>query len=155
MLNTSLAPVGGVDSAISRRLESWKEIASYLDRSRRTVRRWEDDEGLPIHRHRHAKGSTVFAYADELDRWLMSRVSRHEGVVRLEDIELPDKSRSMEEAMSGQPVAARGQSVSSTGSQWVAGSSFLALLMAAFALVFSLSTWIARRPSLSSADRSE
>ena len=28
-------------------LESWKQIAAYLDRSERTVRRWEASEGLP------------------------------------------------------------------------------------------------------------
>ena len=27
-------------------LESWKQIAGYLDRSERTVRRWEASEGL-------------------------------------------------------------------------------------------------------------
>jgi hypothetical protein len=31
-------------------LESWKQIAAYLDRSERTVRRWEASEGLPVHR---------------------------------------------------------------------------------------------------------
>ncbi len=53
----------------SDRLESWKAIASYLNRSVRTVRRWEEREDLPVHRHRHAKGSSVFAYRSELDAW--------------------------------------------------------------------------------------
>ena len=34
-------------------LESWKEIAAYLNRDERTARRWEKEEGLPIHRHHH------------------------------------------------------------------------------------------------------
>jgi len=37
------------------RLDSWKEIAAYLDRSERTVRRWESSEGLPVHRREHEK----------------------------------------------------------------------------------------------------
>jgi tetratricopeptide (TPR) repeat protein len=55
------------------RLESWKEIASYLNRSERTVRRWEDKEGLPIHRLQHDKRGSVYAFASELDAWRQSR----------------------------------------------------------------------------------
>lgn len=40
----------GVDP-VSDRLDSWKEIAVYLDRALRTVQRWEKDHGLPVHRH--------------------------------------------------------------------------------------------------------
>jgi hypothetical protein len=52
-----------------QRLESWKAIANYLQRSVRTVRRWESGEGLPVHRHKHSKGSSVYAYRAELDTW--------------------------------------------------------------------------------------
>ena len=55
------------------RLESWKEIAVYLDRDTSTVRRWEKSEGLPVHRHVHEKQATVYAYHSELDAWLESR----------------------------------------------------------------------------------
>src|SRR5262245_55487356 len=50
-------------------LESWKQIAAYLDRSERTVRRWEATEGLPVHRREHEKQDTVFAYKHELEAW--------------------------------------------------------------------------------------
>jgi tetratricopeptide (TPR) repeat protein len=60
-------------SAANVRLESWKEIASYLNRSERTVRRWEDNEGLPVHRLHHDKRGSVYAYAAELDAWRISR----------------------------------------------------------------------------------
>ena len=33
-----------------KRLESWKEIEAYLKRDFRTLRRWEREEELPIHR---------------------------------------------------------------------------------------------------------
>ena len=52
------------------RLESWKEIAAYLDRDVRTVRRWEKDEGLPIHRHVHGQRATIYAFPSEIDTWL-------------------------------------------------------------------------------------
>lgn len=51
------------------RLDSWKEIAAYLKRSVRTVRRWEHGEGLPVHRHVHHAQGTVFAHKSELDAW--------------------------------------------------------------------------------------
>ena len=55
------------------RLESWKEIAGYLSRDARTVRRWEQAEGLPVHRHRHLARSSVYAYRSELDAWRANR----------------------------------------------------------------------------------
>ena len=58
---------------IERRLDSWKEIASYLDRGVRTVQRWERTEGLPVRRHQHDKRGTVFALASEIDRWQRER----------------------------------------------------------------------------------
>lgn len=54
-----------------QRLESWKAIANYLNRSVRTVRRWESKEQLPVYRHKHSKGATVYAYGAELDSWLL------------------------------------------------------------------------------------
>ena len=61
---------------MSQRLNSWKEIAAYLDVSVRTVQRWESSEGLPVRRHRHAKLSSAYAYANELDTWWDSRPGR-------------------------------------------------------------------------------
>ena len=55
------------------RLDSWKEIAAYLDRDVTTVQRWEKREGMPVHRHVHDKRGSVYALASELDAWLQSR----------------------------------------------------------------------------------
>jgi Tol biopolymer transport system component len=55
------------------RLESWKEIAGYLGKGVRTVVRWEKSESLPVHRHRHERRPSVFAYRSELDAWWQSR----------------------------------------------------------------------------------
>ncbi len=54
-------------------LESWKEIAAYLQRNEVTARRWEKGEGLPIHRHTHQRGSSVYAFRSEIDAWRASR----------------------------------------------------------------------------------
>ena len=54
-------------------LESWKQIAAYLERSERTVRRWEAAEGLPVHRFGHQKHDTVFAYKHEIEAWTRRR----------------------------------------------------------------------------------
>jgi hypothetical protein len=56
-----------------KRLESWKEVADYLRRGVTTVQRWEREEGLPIRRHVHGTGGSVFAFAEDLDRWRASR----------------------------------------------------------------------------------
>jgi Tol biopolymer transport system component len=51
------------------RLDSWKEIAAYLGKSVRTVRRWEQAEGMPVHRHLHDKQGSVYAHRSELEAW--------------------------------------------------------------------------------------
>ncbi len=59
------------------RLNSWKEIAAYLDTSVRTVQRWERAERLPVHRHEHAGGGgTAYAFTREVDAWRESRRKR-------------------------------------------------------------------------------
>ncbi|HEX4168131.1 MAG TPA: hypothetical protein VHZ55_21910 [Bryobacteraceae bacterium] len=54
-------------------LDSWKEIASFLGRSEKTVRRWEETEGLPVHRLHHEKRASVYAYTAELEQWRETR----------------------------------------------------------------------------------
>jgi TolB-like protein len=58
-----------VPASAEDRLDSWKEIAAYLRRGVRTVRRWEREEGLPVHRHVHRVLGTVYAYKSEIERW--------------------------------------------------------------------------------------
>ena len=55
------------------RLDSWKEIASYLHRDVTTVQRWEKREGMPVHRHQHDRMGSVYAFSSELDVWVQSR----------------------------------------------------------------------------------
>ncbi len=55
------------------RLDSWKEIATYLNRDVTTVQRWEKREGMPVHRHLHNRIGSVYAFPAELDAWARSR----------------------------------------------------------------------------------
>jgi TolB-like protein/Tfp pilus assembly protein PilF len=68
------SPRIGADSQ-GRRLESWKEIATYLGRDVTTVRRWEKREGLPIRRLHHSRLGSVYAYTTELDAWRNERAA--------------------------------------------------------------------------------
>jgi hypothetical protein len=55
------------------RLDSWKEIAAYLNRDVTTVQRWEKREAMPVHRHLHDRMGSVYAFRAELDSWARSR----------------------------------------------------------------------------------
>lgn len=70
----STLPVPG--SGPDKRLESWKEIATYLKRDTRTVQRWERSEGLPVHRHFHSRQGTVYAFEAEIEAWWQNRRAR-------------------------------------------------------------------------------
>jgi len=65
--------MSGPESPQEMRLESWKEIGAYLHRNVVTARRWEKEEGLPVHRHSHKSRSSVYAYPSEIDQWRASR----------------------------------------------------------------------------------
>src|SRR5215472_13913412 len=55
------------------RLDSWKEIATYLNRDVTTVQRWEKREGMPVHRHLHLSRGSVYASRAELGAWARGR----------------------------------------------------------------------------------
>jgi hypothetical protein len=50
-------------------LDSWKAIASYLNREVRTVMRWEHCRQLPVHRLPGGGRVGVYARKSELDAW--------------------------------------------------------------------------------------
>ena len=52
------------------RLNGWKEIALHLGKGTRTVQRWEKLYGLPVHRIGREGGEIVFAFRDEIGRWM-------------------------------------------------------------------------------------
>ena len=69
--------------APNRRLDSWKEIAAFFDRDERTVKRWEKERSLPVHRLPGGARGRVFAFTDELYAWMHSPESgvSEEGLV--------------------------------------------------------------------------
>ena len=70
---------GAEPESRGKRLDSWKEVAGYLNRHVTTIRRWEKHEGLPVHRHRHTKLGSIYAYTRELDGWFESRREEVDG----------------------------------------------------------------------------
>jgi cupin superfamily acireductone dioxygenase involved in methionine salvage len=71
-------------------LKSWEQIAASLDRSERTVRRWEANEGFPIDRLGHQKHDTVFAYKHEIEAWTRRRTRFAENDVVAGPLQLQD-----------------------------------------------------------------
>jgi Tol biopolymer transport system component len=61
------------ERSVEGRLDSWKEIAEYLNRDVTTVQRWEKREGMPVHRHVHDRISSVYASRADLDAWMRGR----------------------------------------------------------------------------------
>ena len=54
------------------RLESWKEIAAYLNAA--CARQADGRGGVPpVHRHVHRTLGSVYAYKSEIDAWRQSR----------------------------------------------------------------------------------
>jgi hypothetical protein len=72
----------------SGRLDSWKDIATYLGRDVRTVMRWEKEKGLPVRRVPGGQRKAIFAYQRDLDDWF----SRGE-VSRAQPESSPPRSR--------------------------------------------------------------
>ena len=66
-------------------VQSWKEIASELNRGVRTVQRWERELGLPVRRVGRRSKAPVFAFKDELHAWLdtlNSNAAKHSGLIQ-------------------------------------------------------------------------
>lgn len=54
-------------------VDSWKSIAAYLGRDVRTVIRWEQTRGLPVHRLPGGPKPAVYALRSELENWRKGR----------------------------------------------------------------------------------
>src|SRR6266481_4740455 len=103
------------------RLDSWKEIASYLNRDVTTVQRWEKREGMPVHRHVHDKMGSVYASRVELDAWARGR-------------NLPAAAENGDDAPSPIPAAVAPRSAKSTFVTWRTIVLRLAAVIAALAI---------------------
>lgn len=52
------------------RLDTWKEVAAFFGKDERTVKRWEAERGLPVHRLPGAARSRIYVEVSELEEWL-------------------------------------------------------------------------------------
>ena len=94
------------DRLANDRLDSWKEIAAYLNKEVRTVQRWEKSLGLPVRRLAQGKQGTVFAYKLDLDAWWQ------ESQTKLEDEDDgPDGRTGAESDGSGGRISVPGSNV--------------------------------------------
>ncbi len=84
----------------SVRLDSWKDIAAYLDRDVRTVMRWEKTRGLPVYRVPGGSRGAVYAYSLEIEQWL-----RGQGAVPAEDLAVDGEAGFDQEGMPDRAVA--------------------------------------------------
>lgn len=57
---------------MDERLDSWKDIAVYLERDIRTVQRWSLNRRLPVRRVPGGDKPRVFAFKSEIEEWLRS-----------------------------------------------------------------------------------
>lgn len=105
-----------------RRLDSWKEIATYLGRDVTTVQRWERQEGMPVHRHLHHKRGSVYALSSELDAWRQGRKLRFE-----------DKP---EPALEAPAEANARKTTVPRGRRWIVLSSAAVVLAALFTIAY-------------------
>jgi Tol biopolymer transport system component len=111
------------------RLDSWKEIAAYLNRDVTTVQRWEKREGMPVHRHLHDRMGSVYASRAELDTWARGRNVR---AAQESDINVPSPDL---------PAPPPPSATSTSLTHW----RFLLLLAAAGALVaMGSALWLQR-----------
>ena len=96
--NRSPESVGQADADPSDRLDSWKQIASYVQRDVSTVQRWERKEGLPIHRHVHDKLGSVYAFRHELEDWRRGRGDQLDRLDAEPELDAAGDSRPADEA---------------------------------------------------------
>jgi TolB-like protein len=128
------------DPLSGKRLDSWKEIAAFLGRAERTVKRWETERGLPIHRVPGGGRTAVFAYTGELSQWLEGHETETDREVAPASAPAPVEAA----ASASQPEMERATALPITPQRWVQ------ILLAALAVtaVVVLMPWQGRKPKL-------
>jgi TolB-like protein/Tfp pilus assembly protein PilF len=125
-----MASKSPIDSG-DRRINSWKEIAAFFGRDERTVKRWEKERGLPVHRIPGGSRGSVYALTSELREWL----EKDERTVALAG-ELP-----ADVASGGGDSAAGAASVPKARSWWLSATAVEAGGMVLIAIV-AVMAWL-------------
>src|SRR5271163_4444663 len=141
-------PIDTPNDSQGQRIDSWKEIAAFFGRDERTVKRWESQRGLPVHRVPGGARGTVYAFTEELTAWLRSSEQRESNEAPLS---APDADKPA--AASGTPSHAADQQNASPpelpesaapaaawNARWIAATalSIFAVLVLAFPRFFEL-----------------
>ncbi len=98
------------------RLDSWKEIADYLSKGERTAKRWESERSLPVHHVPGGGHGSVYAFAAELDKWLLSTRPREPDSPH--ELAIEPEGGSVVPIRPAPDDAASGRKNSSSRSQW-------------------------------------
>jgi phage terminase Nu1 subunit (DNA packaging protein) len=69
-VSPAFANLSSITRAKRHSLQAWKEVAAYVGRGVRTVQRWEEELGMPIHRPGNGARTTVFALVAQVDEWM-------------------------------------------------------------------------------------
>lgn len=122
----------------NQRLSSWKEIAAFFDCDERTLRRWEKERGLPVHRTPGGAGGKVFAYTEELSAWL--EAPQNSGASLQPPVVMQPRTEPSGARLSivgGQPQA-KSPVAPSTGNHWKIITLILAVTSAVAVLTLTL-----------------
>lgn len=140
----------GDEPASNGRLDSWKEIASYLRRSVRSAKRWEKEEGLPVHRHLHGKRDSVYAYRTELDGWWTSRGAKLTDQNSSEDAASPPETETLD-GNSGVEEPERQEELAPPTSRAPRRAALIGVGFALATVLVGVVAWLSRNGSASSA----
>jgi tetratricopeptide (TPR) repeat protein len=141
---------GASEPGSDGRLDSWKEIASYLRRSVRSAKRWEKEQQLPVHRHHHDKRDSVYAYRAELDGWWTNRGAKLTDQYGAEDAAPPPEAGTLGNS-SGLEEPERAEVVAPLPSHALRRSALIGVGFGLAIVLVGLIAWLSRNGSLSSA----
>src|SRR5579863_4565168 len=116
----------------NQRLDSWKEIATFFGRDERTVRRWEKERALPVHRVPGGERGSVFAYAAELREWLKVRAGELDSVASESSQAKAEISAAPTQALSPRPASASAQPSFTSVAIWLAPLLVVLAMIVAF-----------------------
>lgn len=116
----------------NQRLDSWKEIAAFFGRDERTVRRWEKERALPVHRVPGGERGSIFAYAAELREWLKIRAGELDSIASGSSQALAESSAAPAQALGQRSSSASAQPSFTSVAIWLAPLLVVVAVIVAF-----------------------
>lgn len=140
-----MASLRNENAEVVKTLVSWKEIAVYLNHSESTVKRWERDRGLPVHRIPGGERGGVFAYPEELADWLKGEALELEAEDPASSDQSTNGSSSNGATNEGIALPHPGETLGLSGRLGIARPARLAILGTALVIAGAGLYWIPRR----------